>query len=984
MADEVANLLLKIASDQDDAERGIDALGKKLSDFDGEEATAEAKVDTDPGQKAVRELIVALENFAKQTATATADVDATSARATFAEVNQEVAALDGKKINIEVDVDKDKKAQVGIQAVAEALQGLLKQATIITLAGFAAQGIGALAGAFVGLAGAIAPASGALAALPGLMSVVLQGVGVLKLGLLGVGDSIKKAFGKSLTEATPATNNFTKFIKTLVPDIVHLKNIAQGPILRGLTDGIKSASGNMGVLNPIVRQTANAIGDLARGFGKFVGSPAFAKDLTTIGTRNVKLIDLLGHAAGDLGKALINIVVAAGPLITWLARLAAGWAQSASAATAAGRESGKLAGFFEKTRATLERLGSILGGVGRLLIAVGRAGQDFGNWMLDGIGKAVNSLADLAGSAKGQSGLKQFFDDLKPSVNEIGLLIVDIGKAFISLATQPGLTNLIHMLRTELLPALVSIVDTTTQKLGPALIHTFAQFVKLLAPFVGSSGPLILFVKGLGDIASVLAVIIGQVPGLSTALVALVGAAATFKASLLIGRFTGLTSLAKYLGIVKTAEEGATLASTRRRAGELLTAAAEKLRVAGMVILNGITAAYTAVTNTSILSNIRARAATIAATAVLAAQTAATTVATVATAAFGAVMAVVTSPIFLVVAAIVALIAIGYLLVKNWDTVKAALSAVWDFLKDAAAIAFGLVKRAAELGLLGPVPFIIARWGEVKDFLASVWNTISSVASTVWNAIKSVVTSAVNGTVNGVSSTFNSLMGTLSSLWTSIKSAASSAWEGIKGAITGAVTGALNFVKGLVGDFLDVGRSIVNKIGDGISAAAGAIRSAVSSVVHRGLDAVTDLAGTFRNAGEAIVNAIKDGILSAANAVYDAVKSVVQKAKNLLPGSEPKDPQSPLRRLGKSGQAIVENLAAGIPRGADKLTQVLAAELAALPIVNIAPMTTPAVTGSTYNITRNYNLPPGPGGGLEPTYAAAQLDNLLRNEGALR
>lgn len=65
------------------------------------------------------------------------------------------------------------------------------------------------------------------------------------------------------------------------------------------------------------------------------------------------------------------------------------------------------------------------------------------------------------------------------------------------------------------------------------------------------------------------------------------------------------------------------------------------------------------------------------------AATIATTIATAATTAWGAVMAFVTSPVTLVVLAIGALIAIIYLLVKNWDTVKAAALACWDWIKNA-------------------------------------------------------------------------------------------------------------------------------------------------------------------------------------------------------------------------------------------------------------------------------------------------------------
>ncbi|MDO7786098.1 hypothetical protein [Desulforamulus aquiferis] len=72
--------------------------------------------------------------------------------------------------------------------------------------------------------------------------------------------------------------------------------------------------------------------------------------------------------------------------------------------------------------------------------------------------------------------------------------------------------------------------------------------------------------------------------------------------------------------------------------------------------------------------------------------------ATMATTALGFVMGVVTTPIFLVGLAIAAVIAAGYLLIKNWDDVKAAGSAALDWLgkkwtafKDTAAFAINAV-----------------------------------------------------------------------------------------------------------------------------------------------------------------------------------------------------------------------------------------------------------------------------------------------------
>ena len=60
-----------------------------------------------------------------------------------------------------------------------------------------------------------------------------------------------------------------------------------------------------------------------------------------------------------------------------------------------------------------------------------------------------------------------------------------------------------------------------------------------------------------------------------------------------------------------------------------------------------------------------------------------TAISTGATTAFGAAMAFLTSPVTLVIAAIGALIAIGVLLYKNWDTVKEKATSIWNGILDA-------------------------------------------------------------------------------------------------------------------------------------------------------------------------------------------------------------------------------------------------------------------------------------------------------------
>ena len=112
------------------------------------------------------------------------------------------------------------------------------------------------------------------------------------------------------------------------------------------------------------------------------------------------------------------------------------------------------------------------------------------------------------------------------------------------------------------------------------------------------------------------------------------------------------------------------------------------------------------------------------------------------TGAFSGIMAVLTSPITLVVAAIAALIAIVTLLVKNWDTVKEAASACWDWI-------VGVFQGAAEwfnTTIIQPISsFFTGMWDGLKNGASAAWEGIKSVFSTVADFFKNIFTNAWEG-----------------------------------------------------------------------------------------------------------------------------------------------------------------------------------------------------------------------------------------------
>lgn len=86
------------------------------------------------------------------------------------------------------------------------------------------------------------------------------------------------------------------------------------------------------------------------------------------------------------------------------------------------------------------------------------------------------------------------------------------------------------------------------------------------------------------------------------------------------------------------------------------------------------------------------------------------------------------TPILIVIGVITAVIALGVVLYKNWDTIKAKATQLAQTIKQK----FNEIKTSITTAI-----------NTVKSFLSGAWNTIKSTASTAWNGIKNAITKPI-------------------------------------------------------------------------------------------------------------------------------------------------------------------------------------------------------------------------------------------------
>ena len=85
--------------------------------------------------------------------------------------------------------------------------------------------------------------------------------------------------------------------------------------------------------------------------------------------------------------------------------------------------------------------------------------------------------------------------------------------------------------------------------------------------------------------------------------------------------------------------------------------------------------------------------------------------------------------------ALMALVTIAVLVIKNWDSVKAALGKTWSWIKNAAGDLAKWVSDKAKKGFLGPLPLIISRWKDILGFIREVPGKVGSFLSGVGRII---------------------------------------------------------------------------------------------------------------------------------------------------------------------------------------------------------------------------------------------------------
>ena len=268
-------------------------------------------------------------------------------------------------------------------------------------------------------------------------------------------------------------------------------------------------------------------------------------------------------------------------------------------------------------------------------------------------------------------------------------------------------------------------------------------------------------------------------------------------------------------------------------------------------------------------------------------------------------------PVVWIVAAVAAIGAAVYLLIKHWDKVSAFFRKLWEGVKKVFAVAWEWIKKM----FLNYTPqgLIIKHWDTISGWFVRLWAGVKPGFSAAWHWIKQMF---LNYTPQGlIIKHWDAISGWFVRLWDGVKNTFSAAWDWIKNLfsslnpiewISGVWDNVSSYFAELPGRFFQFGSDIITGLIDGIKSLAASAWESITNIGEgiktrfKSFFGINSPSTLFMEYGMNITQGLTGGLEKGAPAVAGTTEGLAVRATRNI-GSEITAAGSPTNTVNHAG-----------------------------------------------------------------------------------
>lgn len=201
---------------------------------------------------------------------------------------------------------------------------------------------------------------------------------------------------------------------------------------------------------------------------------------------------------------------------------------------------------------------------------------------------------------------------------------------------------------------------------------------------------------------------------------------------------------------------------------------------------------------------------------------------------------------------------------------------------------FSGFKGSVDENATGPLEYWRSWLDTNMPMIQTLFTNILGAIQGLWEIFGPAIEMIASTTFNNIWTLIDTIMRTIGDVITLALQILTGDWDGAWQTLEGIVTRVWDTIQGIVSNQLTLLRDLFLQI-------------------------------DWNAIGDAMMNGIRDGMKAAWDMLKDWFEGELERFRNMLPFSEPKDSRSPLRGLGKSGKALIENFRGGMEAGIDSL-----------------------------------------------------------------